>query len=566
MSSLPIRPITKPQSQPSQFQESLRDGRVHLVKSILDPVLFAQVWLQCTLWDKQREILEAVKKYPRVAVKACHSSSKTFTASIAVLWFIASNFDEGICVTTAPTWNQVKNILWGEINSRLLNCKFPFPKANQVLLRLGPKRYASGLSTSVTKNDEGVKFQGIHAKNVLVVIDEAPGIDPKIWEAIEGARAGGNVKVLALGNPTIASGPFHDAFTENRAGWKTFTIDAFDTPNLRGYTLNHIINEMTEEELDNNSHPYLTTRRWVKEKYFEWGVDHPSWQSRVRGQFPTQSEDALISLAWLEQASIRQLVSSGSLQAGLDVAGPGEDETSLTIRQGSVITFHKQWAKSDPRGEVVAALSPYKEYLTAVNVDSIGIGWGMYQHLLDHGFPAIPINITEKARDSEHYADQKAEYYWGLRTRLEQGDIAGLVDEKTIGQLAGIRYYQNSRGQVEIESKEDAARRGVKSPDRAESVMLAFATRKVQYGALDFYSEVGSDLSRQLTLKDEVRPAYTPTTCEKCYATCISRCSGGYRCNQCGFQWSLNANKPAQMVPKRDAFLAKAARETRFND
>jgi hypothetical protein len=37
---------------------------------------------------------------------------------------------------------------------------------------------------------------------------------------------------LALGNPTIASGPFYDAFAANREGWKTFTISAFDTREL----------------------------------------------------------------------------------------------------------------------------------------------------------------------------------------------------------------------------------------------------------------------------------------------------------------------------------------------
>jgi len=50
-----------------------------------------------------------------------------------------------------------------------------------------------------------------------------------------------------------------------------------------------------------------------------------------------------------------------------------------------------------------------------------------------------------------------------------------LTDERTIGQLAGIRYRHTARGQVEIERKEDVRKRGVKSPDRAEAVMLAFA-------------------------------------------------------------------------------------------
>jgi hypothetical protein len=63
----------------------------------------------------------------------------------------------------------------------------------------------------------------------------------------------------------------------------------------------------------------------------------------------------------------------------------------------------------------------------------------------------------------------------GTRMRFERGDLAGLTDEKTIAQLAAMRYQHNARGQVVIESKDDARKRGVRSPDRAEALMLAFA-------------------------------------------------------------------------------------------
>ena len=44
----------------------------------------------------------------------------------------------------------------------------------------------------------------------------------------------------------------------------------------------------------------------------------------------------------------------------------------------------------------------------------------------------------------------------------------------TISQLASIKYEHNARGQVVIESKDHLKSRGVKSPDRAEALMLAF--------------------------------------------------------------------------------------------
>ena len=202
-----------------------------------------------------------------------------------------------------------------------------------------------------------------------------------------------------------------------------------------------------------------------------------------------QSEDALLSLTWLEQAKLRT-EGDGELSAGIDVAGPGEDETVLCIRRGPKIVLLETWANRDPRGDLVAALRPYKTQLKQVNVDSVGIGYYLAQHLKDQRLPAREINVGEAARDSEKYSNLKAELYWGFRMRAQSGDLVGLTDERTIAQLAGIRYSHNSRGQIVIESKDDARRRGVKSPDRAEAVMLAFAEPRFSgYGLWEFYRQ-----------------------------------------------------------------------------
>lgn len=466
--------------------KKLEDAR----KAVEDPVLFTQIMLNQHIWSKQQEILRSLTNFPRTAVKACHASGKTFIAAAAVLWWITFH-KEAVAVTTAPTWTQVERLLWGEIRGMVYKAKIAYPKPSATLLQLGPGRYATGLSTN-----EGVRFQGFHG-NVLMVLDEAPGVRPEIYEAIEGIRAGGDVRVLALGNPIISSGPFYDAFGSNRGGWNPITISAFDTPNLEGVTLEDLL-RMSDKELDDNPCPYLTTRRWVLEKYREWGPGHPLWDSRVLGNFPLQSEDALISLTCLEQAKLRT-EGDGEVCAGLDVAGPGEDETVLCVRRGPRIVLLRAWAGRDPRGDVLAALLPFKAQLKTVNVDAVGIGYFMAQHLRDHKLPVTEVNVGQAAKDPGKYSNLKAELYWNFRLRAMSGDLAGLADDKAIAQLSGIRYSHNSRGQIVMESKEDARKRGVKSPDRAEAVILAFAEVRVSYsGLLEFYrQEVEKAKARQ---------------------------------------------------------------------
>jgi len=434
--------------------------------------LFAETMLRHRVWPLQHKILQSVAKYARTAVKACHASGKTFTAAEAVLWWITW-LREGIAVTTAPTWTQVENVIWVEIRKAASGALINYPEPAATALHIAPGRYAIGLSTN-----EGVRFQGFHG-SVLVVLDEATGVSPEIWEAIEGIRAGGDVRVLALGNPTIAGGPFYEAFTSNREGWNLITISAFDTPNLTGLTLEQLL-ELSEEELNQNPCPYLTTRRWVREKYQEWGPGHPLWESRVLGNFPSADPYGLIPLSWIELAKIREetMESSEPVEAGVDVAEGGENETVACVRRGGHVIAAQVWSARDARGPVTEFLK--RHGVRNVKVDKVGVGAYFEKHLSDLGFNVLGVNVGEAPRNRERFANLKAELYWALRDRFESGQISGALSERMVTQLVAIRYECAPRGQIAIEGKEKMARRGIKSPDWAEALMLAFAPMQVE--------------------------------------------------------------------------------------
>jgi len=80
-----------------------------------DPVFFVEWGLGHKTWHKQREILRSVAENKKTAVRACHGSSKTFSAAEIVVWFL-NNFDNSKVITTAPTFSQIKNLLWAEIS------------------------------------------------------------------------------------------------------------------------------------------------------------------------------------------------------------------------------------------------------------------------------------------------------------------------------------------------------------------------------------------------------------------------------------------------------------------
>ncbi len=311
--------------------------------------------------------------------------------------------------------------------------------------------FALGFST-----DKAWNITGFHSPHLLVIVSEAHNFPEDAMVSIK--RLHPEVLLLS-GNPFSQSGEFFDSHHAKRDLYRTLTITAYDSPNVKA-----------DEELV----PGLVTRQDIEQLARDWGEASPFYRTSVLAEF-AETEDGLIPLSWLLAAQERPGIEvGGGLAAGLDVAGPGEDETVLTVRSGPNILSMKAWRLPDPRGAVVAALMPLRGRLSTLNVDSNGIGYHVATHLRDEGFKVRFVNVGEAARDKERFANLKAELYWALRLRFRDGDVGGLVDETAISQLASIRYGHNSRGQVQIESKEDALKRGVKSPDRAESLMLAF--------------------------------------------------------------------------------------------
>ena len=349
--------------------------------------------------------------------------------------------------------------------------------------RFSDKRYAQGFSSS-----KGVNAQGFHGRRVLIIADEAIGISPDVWDAVEGIRAAGDVRLVKLCNPTVPQGAPYDDFTRLRGTTACITISAFDTPNLVGLTMESLL-QLSEEELDYAPFPWLTRRRWVKEMYFKWGPTNPRFMSRVLGEFPTQPSDAVFHLDWIEkaalpyeyevfQADLRQNAHKLCIQVGLDIAGPGDDETAICARIGTYVLAQGAWSKADPLDEVRAFLASVQRYLPNVPIvilaDTVGVGYHFARALARDGFSVWEFVAGHAPLDPVMFANAKAEAYWRTREYMRDGSMRGVLDEDCQAQLSDVRYRERLNGKIEIEHKDEARARGSRSPDRAEALVMAF--------------------------------------------------------------------------------------------
>ncbi|MBN4064362.1 DEAD/DEAH box helicase family protein [Dehalococcoides mccartyi] len=425
-----------------------------------DPVRFTSETLGANPWSKQVEILEAIRDNVRVAVRSCNGSGKTYIAAHVVLWWLMCHTD-AIVITTAPTAHQVRNILWREIRRAYhQNSGVIGGTLLRTSLELGDKHYAQGLST-----DTPERFQGFHEGHILFVVDEASGVREGIFEAIEGSMTSAGAKVLLLGNPTSLKGTFYDAFHKRRGLWKTIHISAFDTPNL-------VKNEVVL--------PMLVTPKWVADAETNWGTESYLYQVRVMGEFPSESEDTLIPLKMVERAAAKDAGcdgSSGVVEVGVDVARFGSDRTAICVRRGEEIVSLDSFGSLDTMNTAGRVANVARKYSpAAIRIDEIGIGAGVVDRLTELKIPNIEgVNVARRASKPEQFANLRAELFDGLRDRFISERMKIPNDADLISQLASIKYLFTSSGQMRIEGKDELRSRGERSPDLADSVMLAFA-------------------------------------------------------------------------------------------
>jgi hypothetical protein len=440
------------------------------------------------IWSKQREIAQSVCDNRRTAVHSCHEIGKSFIASrIAAWWLCTHKPGDAFVVSSAPTGRQVRVILWREIGRIQAKANLPgrcnqtewhltMPAGNEEIVGFGMK----------PADMDPTAFQGIHARYVLVVFDEACGIPTPLWDAADSLIANDDSRFLAIGNP---DDPDTEFFTvcQPGSGWNAIGVSAFDSPNFTG--------EYVPEDLK----PLLVGPVWVAEKKKKWGEDNPLYISKVLGRFPTTTTDGLIPMRWIRLAQEREMkpLPTDPNELGVDIGGGG-DPNIIAHRRGPIVRVIRRDVEPDTMktcGQIIVALN--QTGATCAKVDVIGIGRGVVDRGKEQGKPFVGINVANKPtaqqklatqkknpykpKPEQEFANLKAEGFWHLRTLFQDNNIdIDPMDEDLAAQLAALKWEPNSSGAIQIVSKKELRMDISRSPDEAEAVMLAMLPTNIK--------------------------------------------------------------------------------------
>lgn len=235
------------------------------------------------------------------------------------------------------------------------------------------------------------------------------------------------------------------------------------------------------------------------------------------GEPTADSEHAIIKPSWIQAAVDSHIVlgfkPEGIKAVGMDVADEGADSNAMTARHGSVVFDLEEWRK----GDVIFSANKAFAYadlngFDQLTYDSIGVGAGVKaetNRLMDQrqssrqmqvsGFnaggsvvqPENEYMVGKKNKDM--FSNIKAQAWWQMRDRFSKtykavregaeyppDELISLSStlphlEQLKAELSRPMVDYDNNGRAKVESKKDMAKRGIPSPNLADSLIMAFA-------------------------------------------------------------------------------------------
>lgn len=421
------------------------------------------------------------------AVASGHGIGKTAGECQLTLWAM-STCAETRGVATANTDNQLRTKLWPELvkwHGLAINRHWFEVTATAIFHKLHEKTWRIDAVPWSVNHLEA--FQGLHnlGKRVVLLMEEASGIDDPVWETAEGAMTDKATEILwlAKGNPTRAKGRFRECWGRFRELWGVANIDSRQ---VEGINLDRIA-------------------RWAR----IYGEDSQFFKVRVRGEFADADPNQLIALEWIAEARVRGAAwdwakgdgSRPKVRVTVDVADGGEDDTVVTGAKHwhSAVGVLRQTVHRFPPGTspILAADAAERMFLDLGGVkhtqddfvvDGLGVGAGTVGELALRGYSVVRYVGGAQASNPKKWRCVRVQTFMATRDALRNGKTLlhpdmcedGEAWDEFDAQLTSIRSKPGTERVEDLLTKEEQRRERAtsddwQSPDRADSFNMQLA-------------------------------------------------------------------------------------------
>lgn len=406
----------------------------------------------------------------RAAVTSGHGVGKSTLIAWLVLFFMSTR-PECRGVVTANTQAQLELKTWPELgkwHDMLINKHWFARTATQIFFaaytdETKKKNYMFNAQTVSTETPEG--FQGLHnlESAVVVLVDEASGIDEKVMEIIEGAMTDGEPFIVKFGNPTRPDGEFFECAEGKYA-------------------------HMYYHQSVDSREVTFTNKEAIADIVRKYGENSDEAKVRVYGQFPSVAFDGFIPPALVSECQQREVWrdDNAPLVLGIDVARYGNDRTVLFGRKGRDA---RTWPSWDFKGlDSVQVAEKVAEWAMTYKPDAIVVensansGSGVIDTLRHWNYKVFEVYPGARSAQPQLYDRLREEWWVAARQWMYDGGCLDPADTELFSELTKLRYkVDHHHGtQLQVEAKAEMKKRIGFSPDRADAFVLTFAQRFVR--------------------------------------------------------------------------------------
>jgi hypothetical protein len=401
----------------------------------------------------------------REAISSGRGIGKSALVSWLTIWMLTTRIGS-TTIISANSEAQLRSVTWAEITKWLamsLNSHWFEVSATRLMpakwitelverdLKKGTRYW--GVEGRLWSAENPDAYAGVHNYDgVMVIFDEASGIDDGIWSVTAGffTENTPNRFWLAFSNPRRNTGYFYETFHSKREFWKTKVVDA-----------------RTVEGTDKQVYQQIID---------EYGADSSQAHVEVYGEFPNAGDDQFISSGVVDDAMAREKYKdqSAPIIIGVDPARFGADATVIAIRQGRDIVRIDRHRGDDTMtvvGHIIEAIEEFKPAL--VVIDEGGLGAGIVDRLKEQRYKIKGVNFGNKSAQPIMYGNKRAEMWGKMKEWLKTASIPKDRFLKT--DLISPMMKPDSRGTIFLESKKDMKARGLASPDAADAICVTFA-------------------------------------------------------------------------------------------
>jgi hypothetical protein len=377
-----------------------------------------------SFYEPQQRMCRSVVEYAVTVAVTGNMLGKDYWVGRLIWWWLFTRTNDPLVVVTGPTQSLLGLVTWKEVRRAIQYAEIP-PSA----------RITSGVKTSPQQVDLGNGVQAVgysttsverasgqHSGELLVVVEEASGVEDEIWEAVDSL---GYDRLVCIGNPIRADGRFVELIRQadrDRADGipRSKAVNAIRIPST----------ESPHAHLD-RSPVGLADRTWLEAMARRYGKDSLWYRSHVMAEVPVVSADQLIPESHLDWAASRpareHLPAHHPIHQTRRIScdlgeGVGRDSSCILVRDDRGILDVRHGAAM---GLPEAADCIWRMRMkwdvpdTRISFDKMGIGRSFPNHLARHGIKGALPYSGEASPASVHYTNLRTEAAWKLKLRLD---------------------------------------------------------------------------------------------------------------------------------------------------